>query len=198
VVGSAERRAAFLVDAVGAAQELLVKGLPRPFERVRHVAGAAILGSGEVALILNAADLLRAGKGSGQSLSAAPAAAPVETALILVADDSMTTRTLEKNILEAAGYRVRVAADGAEAWTILQHEPCSLLVSDVNMPRLDGFELTEKVRADDKLKSLPIVLVTSLDSRDDRERGIWAGADAYIVKGSFDQDVLLATIRQLI
>jgi len=199
VVGSAERRAAFLVDALGAAQELLVKGLPRPFQRVRHVAGAAILGSGEVALVLSAADLLRAGKGSSPSLSgAATPPAPAEAPVILVADDSITTRTLEKNILEAAGYRVRVAADGAEAWTVLQHEPIQLLVSDVNMPRLDGIGLTEKVRADEKLKSLPIVLVTSLDARDDRERGIWAGADAYIVKGSFDQDVLLATIRQLI
>jgi two-component system, chemotaxis family, sensor kinase CheA len=115
-----------------------------------------------------------------------------------VADDSITTRTLEKNILEAAGYRVRVAADGAEAWTALQSEPCSLLVSDVNMPRLNGFELTEKVRGSETLKALPIILVTSLDSREDRERGIWAGADAYIVKGAFDQDVLLSTIRQLI
>lgn len=110
----------------------------------------------------------------------------------------MTTRTMEKNILEAAGYQVRVAADGVEAWTVLQSEPCQLLISDINMPRMDGFALTEKVRADEALKSLPIILVTSLDSREDRERGIWAGADAYIVKGAFDQDVLLSTIRQLI
>ncbi len=204
VVGSAERRAAFLVDTLGAAQEVVVKSLPRPFERVRHVSGAAILGSGEVALILNAADLLRGGKGASPSAGAAESAAesaagaPAEAVMILVADDSITTRTLEKNILEAAGYTVRVAADGQEAWTILQSEPCRLLVSDVNMPRLDGFELTEKVRGHETLKRLPIVLVTSLDSREDRERGIWAGADAYIVKGSFDQDVLLSTIRQLI
>jgi len=197
----AERRAAFLVDALDAAQEVVVKSLPQPFERVRHVAGAAILGSGEVALILNAADLLRAGKTSSQTLgvSQTPGVSEaVASPVILVADDSITTRTLEKNILEAAGYRVRVAADGAEAWTVLQSEPCSLLVSDVNMPRMDGFQLTEKVRASETLKTLPIILVTSLDSRDDRERGIWAGADAYIVKGAFDQDVLLSTIRQLI
>jgi len=197
-----ERRAAFLVDALEAAQEVVVKSLPQPFERVRHVSGAAILGSGEVALILNAADLLRAGRTASQTAGAsAPqvqTAAVAATRVILVADDSITTRTLEKNILEAAGYRVRVAVDGAEAWTVLQSEPCSLLVSDVNMPRMDGFELTKKVRDSETLKALPIILVTSLDSREDRERGIWAGADAYIVKGAFDQDALLSTIRQLI
>ena len=93
---------------------------------------------------------------------------------------------------------VVLAADGAEVWTVLQSEAVNLLVSDINMPRMNGFELTEKVRGDEKLKTLPIILVTSLDSREDREHGIWAGADAYIVKGAFDQDVLLSTIRQLI
>jgi two-component system chemotaxis sensor kinase CheA len=202
VLGSAERRAAFLVDSLGVAQEVVVKSLPQPFERVRHISGAAILGSGEVALILNAADMLRSGKTLRVSetlrVSQAEAAQVVEAPVVLVADDSITTRTLEKNILEAAGYRVRVAADGAEAWTELQTGGINLLVSDINMPRMNGFELTEKVRGDEKLKTLPIILVTSLDSREDRERGIWAGADAYIVKGAFDQDVLLGTIRQLI
>jgi len=145
---------------------------------------------------------LRAGRTasqtSGVSAPQVQTAAVAATRVILVADDSITTRTLEKNILEAAGYRVRVAVDGAEAWTVLQSEPCSLLVSDVNMPRMDGFELTKKVRDSETLKALPIILVTSLDSREDRERGIWAGADAYIVKGAFDQDALLSTIRQLI
>ena len=117
---------------------------------------------------------------------------------ILIVDDSFTTRTLEKNILESAGYEVRVAADGLEGWRRLQEGGVDLLVSDVNMPHLDGFELTAKVRGDSRLKNLPIVLVTSLDSPEDRELGVRAGADAHIVKGSFDQDNLLEAIRRLI
>jgi two-component system chemotaxis sensor kinase CheA len=99
---------------------------------------------------------------------------------------------------------VRTVADGMEAWLALQSEGCapagafSLLVSDIAMPRLDGFDLTTKVRADGRTKHLPVILVTSLDSGEDRERGIQAGADAYIVKGAFDQDNLLDTIRRLI
>jgi two-component system chemotaxis sensor kinase CheA len=200
VLGSGTRRAAFLVDGLSSAQEVLVKSLPAPWLRVRHVAGATIMGNGEVVMILNAGDLLRSasrGPARGAPMLAAPAEAARAPA-ILVADDSITTRTLEKSILETAGYSVRVAADGLEAWALLQTETFDLLVSDVKMPRLDGFGLTEKVRADERLKTLPVILVTSLDSREDREHGVWAGADAYIVKTSFDQDVLLATIRKLI
>ncbi|MBI4786546.1 MAG: hybrid sensor histidine kinase/response regulator [Chloroflexi bacterium] len=207
IVSSADKRAAFLVDALHGAQEVVVKNLPRPFLHVNHVAGAAILGTGQVSVVLNAADLLRSGSRVSGRVTLEPqttAPTPKATPLILVADDSITTRTLEKNVLEAAGYRVRVVADGLEAWTLLQGNAQALdggvrlLVSDVNMPRLDGFELTSRIRADDKLKNLPVILVTSLSSREDRERGILVGADAYIVKSSFDQDSLLATVRQLI
>jgi two-component system, chemotaxis family, sensor kinase CheA len=108
------------------------------------------------------------------------------------------TRTLEKNILESAGFRVRVAADGVEAWDFLQSEGVHLLVIDVEMPKLNGFDLTEKIRSDRRLRDLPVVLVTSLDSREQRERGVAVGADAHIVKQSFNQEVLLDTIRRLI
>ncbi len=200
VLGSAERRYAVMVDEVLGAQEVLAKGLPRPWLRVRHVAGAAILGTGEVVVVLNTADLARsAARPAAAPMNGVPAPVKAErAATIMVADDSMTTRTLEKNILEAAGYRVLLAADGQEAWTQLQTAACDLLVADVTMPRLNGFQLTEAVRADARLKHLPVVLVTSLDSREDVERGIQTGADAYIIKGAFDQDQLLATIRRLI
>ncbi|HEV3399281.1 MAG TPA: response regulator, partial [Actinomycetes bacterium] len=96
------------------------------------------------------------------------------------------------------GYQVRVAPDGAAALDLLGREPCDLVVTDVEMPKLDGFALTTRVRADERLRDLPVVLVTSLDSEDDRRRGVEVGADAYIVKGAFDQDRLLETIRRLI
>jgi two-component system chemotaxis sensor kinase CheA len=201
VVGAAEKRMAFLLDDVVGTQEMVINSLPWPLLRVRNAAGASILGSGAIVIVLNSVDLLASAEekqpGSG-ALVTRGERAEEKTPVIMVADDSITTRTLEKNILEAAGYRVLAAADGLDAWTQMQSENCDLLVSDVVMPRLDGFGLTEKVRADERYKHLPIVLVTSLDLPQDRERGVQAGADAYIVKSAFDQEKLLDTIQRLI
>jgi two-component system chemotaxis sensor kinase CheA len=116
---------------------------------------------------------------------------------VLVAEDSITSRTLLKGILENAGYRVETAADGVDAFSTLRSGSFDLVVSDVDMPRLNGFGLTAKIRADKKLAELPVVLVTALDSRQDREHGIDVGASAYIVKGSFDQGNLLDVVRRL-
>lgn len=159
-------------------------------------------------IVLNIADLLRA---TGRSRIIAPTATAkstpgadeaerktAELPTVIVCDDSFTTRTLEKNILESAGYPVRVAADGLEAWNLLQSEGADVVVSDINMPRMDGFELTAKIRADERFKHLPVILITSLESREDRERGVQVGSDAYIVKSAFDQESLLSTIRRLI
>jgi two-component system chemotaxis sensor kinase CheA len=117
---------------------------------------------------------------------------------VLIAEDSITARTLLRNILETAGYQVRTAVDGIDALTRLRTEHADVVVSDVDMPRMNGFDLTAKIRADRELADLPVVLVTSLDSREDRERGVEAGANAYMVKSSFDQSNLLEVIRRLI
>jgi two-component system chemotaxis sensor kinase CheA len=122
-----------------------------------------------------------------------------ELKTILVVDDSITTRTLEKNILEAAGYRVKLATDGEEALAMLMSEELPhLVVSDINMPRLDGFDLTYRIKHDNRYADIPVILVTSLDTPADKARGIEVGADAYIVKSRFDQGSLLETIEQLI
>ena len=121
-----------------------------------------------------------------------------ETESILVAEDSITARTLLKGFLESAGYRVTTAVNGSEAFSILRKEAFDLVVSDVEMPRMTGFELTASIRADDKLLNLPVILVTGLDSREDRERGAEAGANAYLVKSCFDQSGLLAAVQRLI
>jgi two-component system chemotaxis sensor kinase CheA len=114
-------------------------------------------------------------------------------------DDSITTRTLEKNILEAAGYTVRLATDGQEALSDIASEGVpDLIVTDVAMPRMNGFELTRRIKEDEHMGTTPVILVTSLDSDEDKARGIEVGADAYIVKSGFDQDNLLETIEQLI
>jgi two-component system chemotaxis sensor kinase CheA len=112
-------------------------------------------------------------------------------------EDSITARSLLKNILEAAGYRVATAVDGVDAWSVLKLEKFQLVVSDVEMPQMNGFDLTARIRADRDLAELPVLLLTALDSREDRERGIDVGANAYIVKGDFDQDRLLEVVARL-
>jgi len=200
VLTSAEKRIAFTVDEIVNEQEVLVKSLGRQLSRVRNMAGAAILGSGQTVLILNVHDLLESAIKVGAALPvAAKTVEKVEPKeqTVLVVEDSITARTLLKNILESAGYNVRTAVDGIDGFTTLKEGTFDLVVSDVDMPRMNGFDLTAKIRADKKLSELPVVLVTALQSREDRERGIDVGADAYIVKSSFDQSNLLEIVRRL-
>ena len=199
VSGTGEQRIAFLVDEVVGEQEILVKSLGRQLRRVRNIAGATVLGSGQVVPILSLPDLMKSARRTTVATARAPVRGAVEARkTILVAEDSITSRVLLKGILESAGYAVVTAVDGIDAYTRLHTEPFDLLVSDVEMPRMNGFDLTARVRADRRLADLPVVLVTALDSRQDRERGADAGANAYLVKSSFDQNNLLATIRRLL
>jgi two-component system chemotaxis sensor kinase CheA len=196
VLGVQGGHVALLVDQLAGTRELVVKPLPPPLSQLRHVTGAAILGSGAVAVILNCAQLLAS---TGQTDAPPPATCPADRpATVLVVEDSVTMRTLEKDVLETAGFRVEVAGDGAAAWEMLSSDGWDLVVSDIEMPRLDGIELTTRIRSTPRLRHLPVVLVTARDSQHDRERGALAGADAYIVKGAFNQDRLLDTIRRLL
>lgn len=194
-----EARVGLAVEEVLGEQEVVVKELGPPLVRVRNVAGAGLLGTGHVILILRPADLLRSIRESPRPpmSSHMPEETPHQP-VVLVVDDSITTRTMEKNLLEAAGYQVMVAVDGIEAWTFLKSERVDLVVSDVDMPRMDGLELTAKIRADRDMADLPVILVTALESRDDKERGLEVGANAYLVKSSFDQSNLLEFIRRLL
>ena len=202
VLQSGETRIAFGVDQVLNEQEMVVKNLGRQLSRVRNISGATVQGTGRVVPILNPADLVK----SAVRVAAGPATAAPLSLLegpdtgnsILIAEDSITSRALLKNILEAAGYRVKTALDGLDALMMLNSEEFDLVVSDVDMPRLNGFELTARIRGSGTWAELPVVLVTSLDSREDRERGIDVGASAYIVKSSFDQSNLLDVIRKLL
>jgi two-component system chemotaxis sensor kinase CheA len=193
--------AAVLVDEIRGEEEIVVNTLPAPLHRVRFTAGATILGTGEVVPVLHAGEVFRAVAGhrpAGPATAADDGPAPSDRRVVVVADDSVTTRTLERVILESAGYEVRTAADGGQALALVQAGGCDAVVSDVQMPVLDGFGLCERLRADARYRDLPVVLVTALGSRSDRERGVAAGADAYIVKGEFDQETLLATLRRLL
>ncbi len=205
VLASAERRMGFVVDELVEEQEVVVKGLGKQLSRVGGITGATVMGSGEVVLILNVADLIKmAVRGGRRSVLTAQAEQPSARSMgkrqrVLVVDDSITTRTLEKNILEAAGYAVDLATDGQEAWeALMAGEVPDLIVSDIAMPRIGGFELTRRIKNETRTEEVPVILVTSLDSAEDKAQGIEVGADAYIVKGQFDQTNLLETIDQLV
>jgi two-component system chemotaxis sensor kinase CheA len=204
VLSVGEQIVAFVVGEVLDEREVLVKRFTKPLSRVRNIAGATVLGSGEVTPILNVPDLLK----SARNVAEAPRrSGPSEVAStqppragkrILVAEDSITSRMLLKGILESAGYQVTIAVDGIDAFTALRSGQFDLVVSDVEMPRLSGFDLTARIRADRALGEIPVVLVTALESRADRERGIEVGANAYLVKSSLDQDDLLETLLRLL
>ena len=202
VLGSGPDRTAFAVDELLSEQEIVVKSLG-PRLRVRSVAGVTVLPTGRLALILNASSLIESARSRAAGTPAlrealASSRTPERRRRLLVAEDSVTTRTLVKSILEAENFEVAVAADGLEAWHVLQDQEVDLVVSDIDMPRMDGFTLTEAIRSSKRLREVPIVLVTALESDKDKERGMNAGADAYLVKSAFDQRVLLETIRQLL
>jgi two-component system chemotaxis sensor kinase CheA len=199
LVAAGGARAALAVDELVVEQEVVVKSLGPRLAGVRAVTGGALLASGSVALVLNPAHLARRAVGSSARLvSGVPNTVPARAKRVLVVDDSITTRSLEKSILETAGYEVDVAADGELGWQILQERGADVLVSDVEMPRMDGFALTETVRGSARFRELPVVLVTSRESEADKARGLRAGADAYLVKSAFDQRALLETIAQLL
>jgi two-component system chemotaxis sensor kinase CheA len=198
VLRIAEQQAALLVDVLHGEREIMVRALGPRLRRIPNVGGGTILPDGRIALILNAAELLD--RAQVMPARARPVPAPETSARrrLLVVDDSATIRALEKSILEAAGYDVVVAADGQEAWHLLLETGADLVVSDVEMPRMDGFMLTEAIRASRQFRDLPVVLVTAMETEGDKARGLAVGANAYRVKSAFDQTDLLATIERIL
>lgn len=197
VLASGPLRLALGVDEVLAEQEVLVRGLGARVRSARHVSGAAVLPDGKMALLLHPGSLIRIAEGVPHA-TLFPTATRRVRQRILLADDSPTTRALEQSLLEAAGYEVLPCADGAEAWERLQRVGADALVTDVEMPRMDGFALTEAVRTSPRFSRLPVVLVTAREKPEDKSRGLEVGASAYLVKSAFDQTNLLETLRRLL
>ena len=194
------RRLAVVVDELIAEQVVIVRKLDGARASLPHLSGVAILGGGRIALVANVPRLLSNGLDAHSSSTLAGPAADEAPARrrILVVDDSVTTRMLEQSVLEAAGYEVKTAVDGMDAWEMLAEDDWDLVVSDVEMPRMDGFGLCAAIRGSARHSRLPVVLVTALEKQEHRTKGLEAGADAYIGKSSFDQRSLLETIQQLL
>ena len=193
---------AILVDEILGPEEVVVRPLPPLLRHQSLVSGITLSGTGELLLLCDSQHLMELSNSAAMSLPKTDeTTAPPCTVLrqrVLVVDDSITTRTLEKNILEAAGFEITTATDGVEALRRLAEKPVDLVVADIEMPNMDGITLTQQLRDSSEHGSLPIILVTSLESREDQERGMLAGADAYIVKRGFDQAELLTTINRLL
>jgi len=200
VAESSEGRFGILVEAVHEEQELVFKELRGPLRNQKTFTGAALLGNGDIVPILDVNALFDLAS-RAPSLGASPVmqrrAAP-RVGRVLVVDDSLVAGELQKNILLAAGYESEIASDGVEALEALGRKEWDLVVADVDMPRMTGFELTERIRADEQFRDIPVIIVTSRDTVDDRRRGFEVGADAYVFKREFDQTHLLDTVRRLI
>ena len=203
ILDSAQGRVAIAGDMLRGERELVVKQFPNMLPTpIACLSGAVVLTSGEIVLVVDPADLVQRAlnldtRASGFTVAAASTGSPMRPR-VLVADDSLTTRTLERNILKAAGYDVADVPDGAEAMRLLQAEAFDLVVSDVDMPHLDGIALTQWIRAQPRISSMPVVLITAAAHADDRLRGLNAGADAYIVKRQFKQSELLEIVDRLL
>ncbi len=203
VVNASGNRVAVVCDRLLGKEEVVVKSLGPLLRSLTMYLGAAILGDGRIALLIDPAALLQAAEvrrpvQDALLRGAVDVAGDTEPPKVLVVEDSLAVRELQRGILEAGGYRVETARDGREALERLgRDESIELVLTDVEMPEMDGIELTKAIRADPARSGLPVVIVTSLGDDADRQRGVDAGADAYMVKRSFDQQALLETVERL-
>lgn len=201
ILKSGAKLAALVVDGIVGDREGLLMDLGRAVRPDRKIAGGVLLEDGEVVLVLNPVELVSAAERTDHTPTFTSAEAERSTAhapAILIVDDSFTTRTLEKGILETHGYRVHLAVNGQEGLNKLRSEKIDLMVVDVQMPVMDGFAMLEEVKRSERLASIPVIMVTSMDTQEYRERGLSLGASAYLSKQTFEQQELLDTIRQLI
>jgi two-component system sensor histidine kinase and response regulator WspE len=207
VIGNARERYGLVVDDVRGEQSLTVQPLEPMFGKLRDVASCALLDDGAPVLILDVPDmllsiarLLEAGESLQPAAAALAAGRAAQKAVrrILVVDDSLTVREMQRKLLAARGYRVDVAVDGVDGWNSVRAGGYDLVITDIDMPRLDGIKLLERIRQDPRLQRLPVMIVSYKDRPEDRARGLEAGADWYLAKGAFHDATLLDAVRDLI
>lgn len=198
VLKSFDKRVAFRVDELLDEQEVVIKSLGTHLKRVDKIAGASILVDGKVVLILDVPSLILSAHWEESPSEETPQSPKEGKRTILVVEDQLTTQHLEKSILEAAGFEVDTARDGIQALAKLSQKSFDLVITDIKMPNMDGFALTNYIKSHPRLQNIPVVVVSSMEREEDKKRGLEVGADAYIVKSKFDQENLIDTIRTLI
>lgn len=197
MVANAGRTVGLVVDRLLDEEEVVLKPVGALLESARLVTAGAVLGDGRVALLLDVDAVVKAASRARAGATGTTESESVRRYSILLADDVLTTREVERAILEAAGYEVTAVADGQAAWEQLARRSFDLVVTDVEMPRMDGFALTRQITSDARTAHIPVIIITSLAKEEDRRRGLEAGAAAYIVKSAFDQENLLDLIERL-
>jgi two-component system sensor histidine kinase and response regulator WspE len=203
VLGEADRRYGVVVDSFIGERELVVQPLDPRLGKVKDIAAGSLMEDGAPVLIIDVEDLVRSvEKAAASGTLGAVRTTATETVAgnkrVLVVDDSLTVRELERKLLESRGYAVEIAVDGMDGWNAVRIGAFDLVISDVDMPRLDGIELTKLIKQDPKLRGLPVMIVSYKDREEDRRRGLDAGADYYLTKGSFHDDTMLNAVRDLI
>ena len=203
VVSQEGRRAGFVVDAVLGEFDLATRPLDSRLGRVTDLAALAVLPDGAPVVMLDVEDLMHGALDRERQLSRlrddeAAGATVQRRRRVLVVDDSISVRELERQLLSARGYEVEVAVDGMDGWSKLRDWPCDLVVTDVDMPRMDGIELTRSIKQDPKLRGLPVVIVSYRDRPEDRARGMEVRADAYLTKSDFQEHGFLDVVHGLI
>ena len=204
ILETGNKKNALLVDKIESIRNLIVKPLDKRLGKVKNISCCAVIESGEIVIILdineisnnihfsNRKDLPAEIKSMQNGLQKSSGKK------ILIVEDSLTTRVLEKNILTSAGYTVFEAVDGLDALRQLQNQTVDLIITDIQMPRMDGYSLIEKIKASAQLKSIPVIIVSARGSQEEKKRGLDAGADAFIVKTDFEQDTLIDFVRKFI
>ncbi|MPS77292.1 MAG: hybrid sensor histidine kinase/response regulator [Achromobacter sp.] len=204
VVGDHDKCYGIAVDRYVGERTLVVQPLDPRLGKVQDVMAGALMDDGTPLLILDVEDMLLSVQKliEGGRLARVDGGGPVAAARrrkrVLVVDDSLTVRELERKLLVNRGFEVAVAVDGMDGWNMLRSEDFDLVVTDVDMPRMDGIELVSRIKADAKLQGLPVMVVSYKDREEDRRRGLDAGADYYLAKGSFHDDALLDAVEDLI
>jgi two-component system, chemotaxis family, sensor histidine kinase and response regulator WspE len=204
VLGDKGARYGLLIDRFLGERELVVRTLDPRVGKIKNISSAALMPDGSPALILDVDDLKRSIEtlASSERLSSVVSEASAETVKkrkhVLVVDDSLTVRELERKLLDSRGYAVDVAVDGVDGWNAVRTGHFDLVVTDVDMPRLDGIEMLKLIRKDRRLQSLPVMIVSYKDRQEDRSRGLEAGADYYLTKASFHDESLLQVVTDLI
>jgi two-component system sensor histidine kinase and response regulator WspE len=204
LLGSANNMHGLVVDRFLGGRELVVQPLDPRLGKIKDISAAALMEDGTPLLIADVEDMIR----SMDKLASADLLAKMRREAgsegisrrkrILVVDDSFTVRELQRKLLDHHGYEVEVAVDGMDGWNALRSGNFDLVLSDIDMPRMDGIELVTRIRHDVRLKALPVMVLSYKDREEDRQRGLEAGADYYLTKGSFQSDALLEAVVDLI
>ncbi|MEY2478355.1 MAG: two-component system, chemotaxis family, sensor kinase CheA [Actinomycetota bacterium] len=206
VVAGLTRQHAFRVRTLVGQRDVVVKGLSALLPRLDVIAGASVEPDGSIVLVLDVAGLIDRARlaQAGRAVAVvtedgtAPTGRVPQRAKVLVVDDALTVRELQRSILERGGYDVVTASDGLEAMAVLAEGPVDLVLTDVEMPRMDGFALTVAIRAHPARGNVPVLILTSRANEEDRQRGLEAGADGYIVKSAFNEAALLSAVERLL